>query len=422
MGMTIAEKILAKHCHKKKVVPGEIVQADLDLVMLTEQLGRRIYREWDKLTDVINNVWDKNKIVNILDHWAPAPHIDAAEIHMTCRKFVKKYGIIGLDIRSGICHQVIAERFARPGMLIVGSDSHTCTYGALNAFSTGLGATDIVVVMATGKNWFKVPETMKINLNGKKPPYIFGKDIILHIIGEISVEGASYKSMEIKGNSLKDISMDSRLTISNMVVEADAKCGIFEADEITQNYFKKKTNEKLHYVKPDSDAKYLEELNFQVDKIEPQVAKPHSPGNAVPVGDVVGTTIQQGFIGSCTNGRFEDLQIAAKILKGKEIHPDARLIITPASREVYLAAMQEGLLEIFIKCGAMVTNPTCGACIGGHLGILASNEVCISTSNRNFKGRMGHPTSKIYLANAATVAASVIKGHITDPRPLMEGK
>lgn len=362
----------------------------------------------------------KNKIVNILDHWAPAPHIDAAEIHATCRKFVKKYGIIGLDIRCGICHQVIAEEFAKPGMLIIGSDSHTCTYGALNAFSTGLGATDIVVSMATGKNWFKVPETMKINLNGRRPPYIFGKDIILYIIGEISVEGASYKSMEFKGNTLKDLSMDSRLTMCNMVVEADAKCGIFEADEITRNYFKKRNEENLNYIKADSDAKYLEELDFQIDKMEPQVAKPHSPGNSVSVGEIEGTTIHQSFIGSCTNGRLEDLRIAAKILKGKEIHSDVRLIITPASREIYLAALKEGLLEIFMKCGGVVTNSTCGACIGGHLGILASNEVCISTSNRNFKGRMGHVSSEIYLANAATVAASAIQGYITDPRPFME--
>jgi 3-isopropylmalate/(R)-2-methylmalate dehydratase large subunit len=317
----------------------------------------------------------------------------------------------------------MVEKFVKPGMLVVGSDSHTVTYGALNAFSTGLGATDIVICMATGHNWFKVPESMKIILKGNLPPLVYGKDIILKLIADIGVEGAAYKSMEFSGPTVKELSIDSRLTISNMSVEAGAKCGIFPPDDKLREYFRntqQSTNKALKFVFPDSNAKYSSELELDVDKLNPQVAKPHSPENSVDVTEVEGTVINQGFIGSCTNGRMEDFRIAAKILKNRQTHPDIRLIITPASRDIYLQCLNEGLMKIFIESGAMITNPTCGACIGGHLGILASNEICISTSNRNFQSRMGHPDSKIYLANAATVAASVIKGEITDPRKLMK--
>lgn len=417
---TIVEKILAAHSDREKVEAGEIIEANVDLVMLTEQLGRRIYRDWDELEDAVDGVWDKSKIVCVLDHWVPAPHIDAAEIHKICREFAKKYEFTHfLDMFAGICHQVMVEKFVKPGMLVVGSDSHTVTYGALNAFSTGFGATDIVICMATGRNWFKVPESMKITLEGAIPPLVYGKDIILKLIAKLTVEGADYKSMEFAGPAIEDLSIDSRLTICNMSVEAGAKCGVFPPDKKLRDYFRTISDdslESLNLISPDPDAQYSEELELDVSELNPQVAKPHSPQNSVDVTEVEGTTIHQGFIGSCTNGRMEDFRIAACILKEKHTHPDVRLIITPASREIYLQCLNEGLMKTFIEAGAMVTNPTCGACIGGHLGILASKEVCISTSNRNFQSRMGHADSQIYLANAATVAASVLEGVITDPR------
>jgi 3-isopropylmalate/(R)-2-methylmalate dehydratase large subunit len=312
------------------------------------------------------------------------------------------------------------EGYIKPGMLVVGSDSHTVTYGALNCFSTGLGSTDIAITMATGENWFKVPKSMKLIIEGKRPAFIFGKDLILKIITDLTADGATYYSMEFLGNGVKNLSMDSRFTMSNMSVEAGAKCGLFEYDEKTEKYLNKYDISDYTKVKADEDAKYEVEYEYNLDKLEPQVAKPHSPANSVNVDEVEGQHIDQALIGSCTNGRIEDLEIAAKILKNKTVFPDVRLIITPASRNVYLEAHESGILGILIKSGALITNPTCGACIGGHLGILASDEVCISTTNRNFKSRMGHPTSRIYLANAATVAASAITGEITDPRIYME--
>lgn len=419
--MNMAEKILAGHTDKKEVEPGEIVNAKVDLIMLTEQLGRRIYKVFDQLMDNGDGVWDKDKIISVLDHWVPAPHIDAAEIHKTCRIFTKKYGIKhALDMIYGICHQVMIEGFVKPGMLVIGSDSHTVTYGALNCLSTGLGSTDIAISMATGENWFKVPKSMKLIIKGDRPPYIFGKDLILKIITDLTADGATYYSMEFLGDGVKKLSMDSRFTMSNMSVEAGAKCGLFEYDEKTEKYLKKYDISDYTTVKADKDAKYAVEYEYNLNKLEPQVAKPHSPANSVNVGEVEGQHIDQALIGSCTNGRIEDLEIAAKILKNKTVFPDVRLIITPASRNVYLAAHESGILGTLIKSGALITNPTCGACIGGHLGILASEEICISTTNRNFKSRMGHPTSKIFLANAATTAASAIRGEITDPRPYME--
>ncbi|MBD3228526.1 MAG: homoaconitate hydratase family protein [Candidatus Lokiarchaeota archaeon] len=419
---TIAEKILARHTDKEALEPGEIVTAKVDLVMLTEQLGRRIYKVFSNLVDDDDiGVWDKDKIVSVLDHWVPAPHIDAAEIHKICRNFTNKYDIThALDMKRGICHQVMIEGYVKPGMLVVGSDSHTVTYGALNCFSSGLGSTDIAITMAMGENWFKVPKTMKINLKGKKPQYIYGKDIILKIITDLTAEGATYYSMEFVGEATKDLSMDSRFTISNMSVEAGAKCGIFEFDEKTRQYLNRFNVKDYITTKSDKDAKFEMEYDLDISKLDPQVAKPHSPANSVDIGEIEGQHIDQALIGSCTNGRLEDLRTAAEILKGKKVHPEVRLIVVPASRNVYLDAVKKGIIESLINSDALITNPTCGACIGGHLGILASNEVCISTTNRNFKSRMGHPTSKIFLANAITVAASAIKGEITDPRDYME--
>ncbi|MEM1728744.1 MAG: 3-isopropylmalate dehydratase large subunit [Candidatus Jordarchaeales archaeon] len=366
----------------------------------------------------LDRIWDPEKVVALIDHWTPAPSIDAAVVHAMCRRFVKKYGIKNwLDMREGICHVVLPEKgFVKPGDLVVGSDSHTTTYGALGAFATGMGATDMAIVLATGEIWFKVPSTVKFNVEGKLQPMVMGKDIILHIIGEIGVEGASYKAMEFAGNTIRELSMDARFTLCNMAIEAGGKTGIIEPDEKTLQWIKERARQPFKPVYNDPDAEYEEVIDVDVTNLEPQVAKPPSPENSVPVSEVEGVKIDQAFIGSCTNGRLEDLRIAAKILKGRKVADMVRAIVIPASKEVYLKAMKEGLIEIFLEAGCVVCNPTCGPCIGAHLGLLAPGEVCISSSNRNFVGRMGSKDAKIYLASPATVAASAVTGEITDPR------
>lgn len=415
-GKTIVEKILGEHTSKKDVSPGEFIEANIDLVMVHEQLGGRIHKEYDKLG--LDKVWDPEKIFFILDHWVPAPHISAAQMHQDCRRFAEKYKFkhdLGMD--KGICHQVLPEYgFARPGMLIVGSDSHTTTYGAFNCFSTGIGATDVSVVFATGKLWFMVPESQKLSLEGQLNDRVMSKDLILQIIGDLSVGGAEYKSMEFQGEGAKSLSIDSRMTVSNMVVEAGAKCGIFIPDNKLTNWLSNREINNYKLIQPDDNAEYIEEINYNLSKIVPVVAKPSTPDNVVPISELNDIIIDQAFLGSCTNGRLEDLRIAAQILKNKTIHPDIRLIIIPASKEIYLNAITEGLIEIFLKAGAVIGNPTCGPCIGGQLGVLGPDEVCVSTTNRNFTGRMGDVSSKIYLASPATTAASAIEGKIVDPR------
>lgn len=331
---------------------------------------------------------------------------------------MRKYGIKNwLDMREGICHVVLPEKgFVKPGDLIVGSDSHTTTYGALGAFATGMGATDMAIVLATGEIWFKVPSTIKFNVEGKLQPMVMGKDIILHIIGEIGVEGASYKAMEFAGDTVKELSMDARFTLCNMAIEAGGKTGIIEPDEKTLKWVEERVRQPFKPVLNDPDAEYEEVIDVDASNLEPQVAKPPSPENSVPVSEVEGTKIDQAFIGSCTNGRLEDLRVAAKILDGREVAKMVRAIVIPASKEIYMKAMKEGLIEIFLKAGCVVCNSTCGPCIGAHLGLLAPGEVCISSSNRNFVGRMGSKDAKIYLASPATVAASAVTGEITDPR------
>ena len=417
MNNTIAEKILLEHSDLKEISPGQFVECDIDLIMVHEQLGGRIHKEYEKLG--IDYVWDPNKIFFILDHWVPAPTISAAQMHQDCRAFAEKYNFIhniGLD--KGICHQVLPEMgFSRPGMLIVGSDSHTTTYGAFNCLSTGIGATDVSVVFATGKLWFKVPESFKINFVGELNKGIMSKDIILKIIGDITTKGAIYKSLEFHG--IESLSIDGRMTISNMVVEAGAKFGVFLSDNKLENWIQKRSKEEYNVIHPDKEAIYEKTLEYNLSEINPMVAKPSSPGNADEIENVEGIEIDQAFLGSCTNGRIEDLRIAAKILKGKSINPKTRFIITPASKEVYITAMKEGLLNIFINAGAVVTHSTCGACIGGHMGVLGGGEVCISSTNRNFVGRMGAASSQVYLASPATVTASAIYGKITDPREVL---
>ena len=421
MSYTIAEKILKEHSNLKEISPGQFIDCDIDLIMVHEQLGGRIHKEYNKLG--IDYVWDPDKVFFILDHWVPPPTISSAQMHQDARKFAEKYKIThnyGYQQDKGICHQVLPELgFARPGMLIVGSDSHTTTYGAFNCLSTGIGATDASVVFATGKLWFKVPESMKINLVGHLEKGTMAKDLILSLIGDISTKGAIYKSMEFHGDGAKSLTIDSRMTITNMVVEAGAKFGIFLPDDKLNDWLAKRTSKQYKNVVPDETADYQSELNYNLSEITPMVAKPSNPGNTAHIEEVEGIKIDQAFLGSCTNGRMEDLRIAAKILKGNKIHPKVRMIITPASKEIYLQALNEGLLEIFIRANAIVTNSTCGACIGGHLGVLGPSEVCISSTNRNFKGRMGDPTSEVYLASPATVAASAIHGSIKDPRRLI---
>ena len=417
MNNTIAEKILLEHSDLKEISPGQFVECDIDLIMVHEQLGGRIHKEYEKLG--IDYVWDPNKIFFILDHWVPAPTISAAQMHQDCRAFAEKYNFIhNIGMDKGICHQVLPEMgFSRPGMLIVGSDSHTTTYGAFNCLSTGIGATDVSVVFATGKLWFKVPESFKINFVGELNKGIMSKDIILKIIGDITTKGAIYKSLEFHG--IESLSIDGRMTISNMVVEAGAKFGVFLSDNKLENWIQKRSKEEYNVIHPDNEAIYEKTLEYNLSEISPMVAKPSSPGNADEIENVEGIEIDQAFLGSCTNGRIEDLRIAAKILKGKSINPKTRFIITPASKEVYITAMKEGLLDIFINAGAVVTHSTCGACIGGHMGVLGGGEVCISSTNRNFVGRMGAASSQVYLASPATVTASAIYGKITDPREVL---
>jgi methanogen homoaconitase large subunit len=416
MSLTITEKILRKHCPEKNISPGQFIEAEIDLIMVHEQLGGRIHEEYEKLE--IDYVWDPNKIFFILDHWVPAPTINAAKMHQDCIKFAQKFKFVhNMGMNKGICHQVLPEMgFARPGMLIVGSDSHTTTYGAFNCLSTGIGATDVSVVFATGKLWFRVPESFKIILNNTLHKAVMSKDFILTMIGEMSTKGAIYKALEFHGSGSKWLSIDSRMTIANMVVEAGAKFGVFLPDDKLKNWLKKRTILPYDFITPDEKAEYEKEYEFDLSEITPVVAKPSNPGNVVVVEEIQGEEIDQAFLGSCTNGRLEDLRIAAKILKGKKIDSKTRLIVTPASREIYMDAMSEGLIEIFLKAGAIVTHSTCGACIGGHLGVLGPDERCVSSTNRNFIGRMGDPSSEIFLASPATVAASALKGKITDPR------
>ncbi|MEM2959391.1 MAG: 3-isopropylmalate dehydratase large subunit [Candidatus Jordarchaeaceae archaeon] len=380
--------------------------------------GLRIAQIYDELG--LDRVWDADRVVALIDHWIPAGKVDEAIIHQKCREFVEKYNIKNwLGMREGICHAVFPQKgFVKPGDLIVGSDSHTTTYGALGAFSTGIGSTDMAMVLATGELWFKVPATIKFDISGKIPKFIMGKDIILRIIGDIGVEGATYKTMEYAGEAVKELSIDGRFTLSNMAIEAGAKAGIIEPDEKTVEWVKSRTKEEFQVVRNDPDATFEEVIKMDISKLEPQVAKPPSPGNTVPVSEVEGIKIDQAFIGSCTNGRMEDMRAAAKILKGRVIPKEVRCIVIPASKEVYIQAMHEGLFDIFLEAGCVICNPHCGPCIGGSSGVLGPGEVCISSSNRNFIGRMGSKESQVYLASPYTVAASAVKGEITDPRKI----
>mgnify|MGYP005848585083 CR=1 FL=1 len=412
----ITEKILANHAGLKTVAPGDIIEAEIDLVMVHEQLGGRIAPEYAKLE--CDSIWDPNKVFFVLDHWVPAPTVQAAEMHKTAEAFAEKYGFQHRCARNeGICHQVLPEQgFAYPGRLIIGSDSHTTTYGAFNCFSTGVGATDVSIVFNTGKLWLRVPETRLIHLYGQLNN-ASAKDLALTMLRDYKTDGAIYSAFEFMGPSVNDpipLSIDSRMVLSNMVQEMGAKCGIFNHDKLLDDWLSKIPNiAKYEPVVSDKETDVLEQPSYMLDEIVPMVAKPHSPDNVVPVSELEDVELDQVFIGSCTNGRLEDLRIAARILKGKTIAKGTRLIVIPASKKVYLDAMKEGLIEIFIQAGAIVGYPTCGPCIGGHMGVLGEHEVCLSTSNRNFKGRMGAASAEIYLASPETAAKSAIAGKIT---------
>ena len=418
MGYTISEKILARAAGASKVEAGEIIDASVDLAMSHDNaaLVSKIFKEIG-----VDDVWDRNRIVIVLDHRTPANTIKAAEAHKSIREFVREQGIENFyDIGEGICHQVLPEKgYVKPGMLIVGTDSHTTTYGAFGAFSTGIGATEMACIWATGKLWMKVPETIKMIINGKPGKMVMSKDIILHIIGEIKSDGANYKAIEFYGETIKNMSIASRMTISNQSMEAGAKAAIIPPDEKTFEYLKERVKGEIKPVYADEDANYEDVMEFDVTDLEPQVACPHTVDNVKPVSEVAGISINQAVLGSCTNGRLEDIEVAARILEGKRIADGVRMIVVPASREIYLKAMEKGYIQTLLKAGATVINPGCGPCLGAHQGILASGEKAITSTNRNFRGRMGSPDSEVYLASPATVAASALKGEITNPQEVI---
>ncbi len=419
--MNISEKILAASSGKECVKPGEIVEAKVDMIMINEITGPLAIQAFKKIGN--QKVWANQRIVLVLDHQVPADSVKSAELHKIMRAFAKEQGTpLFYDIgEGGVCHQIMVEKgHAKPGQLIVGADSHTCTYGAVGAFATGIGSTEAAAVFATGKIWLKVPSTIKIDVAETFKKFVTPKDLILHVIGQIGADGAIYKAVEFTGPTISQISVSGRMTLCNMAVEMGAKTGIIEPDEVTLAFLEKRASKPFKLFRSDSDASYEKTLKINVSDLEPQVACPHEVDNVKPVKAVEGTEIDQAFVGSCTNGRLEDLEIAARFLKGKRIKKGVRLLVTPASQDVYLQALQVGLLDVFVKAGACVCGPTCGACFGGHMGLLAKDEVCISTSNRNFVGRMGSPEAKIYLASPATVAASALAGKIVDPRDFVE--
>ncbi len=417
MGMTMTQKILADHAGKTEVKAGELIMADLDLVLGNDVTTPVAVKEYIKAG--AKDIFDKDKVVIVLDHFTPNKDIKAAEQCVISRKFAKEQEITNFyDVGSmGIEHCLLPEKgLVVPGNAVIGADSHTCTYGALGAFSTGIGSTDMAAGMMKGKTWFKVPAAIKFNLTGKLNKWVSGKDVILHIIGMIGVDGALYKSMEFTGEGLESLSMDDRFTIANMAIEAGGKNGIFDVDEKTLEYIREHAPGKSYKIyKADEDAEYEELYNIDLSEIKPAVAFPHLPENVKTIDEIEDIKIDQVVIGSCTNGRISDLRTAAEIMKGKKVADGVRAIVIPGTRDVQLQAIKEGLAEIFIEAGAVFSTPTCGPCLGGHMGILAKGERAVSTTNRNFVGRMGHPESEVYLAGPAVAAASAVSGKISAP-------
>jgi 3-isopropylmalate/(R)-2-methylmalate dehydratase large subunit len=416
--LTLAEKILAAHSDKKKVSPGEFLNVRVDLILVNDITAPIAIREFGKIG--VKKVFDSQKIVMVADHFVPNKDVASAEQTKLMREFAREQGVLYFEVgEMGIEHVLLPEQgLVLPGDVIIGADSHTCTYGALGAFATGMGSTDIAAAMATGDIWMKVPPSLKLIYRGTPGEWVSGKDLILYTIGQIGVDGALYSAIEFVGEAIEALSIDSRFTMANMAIEAGAKAGLFRVDNKTQLYVKSKARRSYLVYEPDDNAEYSKVIEYDVSTIEPQVALPHSPANAKPVSQVGNIEIDQAVIGSCTNGRLDDLRIAAQILKGKKVHPRVRCIIIPGSQQVYLDALSEGLIEMFIRAGAVVSPPTCGPCLGGHMGVLGDGEICVSTTNRNFVGRMGSPKSEVYLANPAVAAASAIMGRIISPEIL----
>ena len=416
MGMTMTEKILAKHAGIDVVKPGQLINCKLDMVLANDVTAPPAIKEFEKIG---KPVFDNTKIALVPDHFTPNKDIKSAGLAKIVRDFAHKHNIVNyFEIgRVGIEHVILPEKgIVAPGMVTIGADSHTCTYGALGGFSTGVGSTDLGVALATGEAWFKVPETIKVNITGKKPKYICGKDVMLTLIGMIGVDGALYKALEFAGEGVKELNMTDRLTIANMAIEAGAKNGIFPVDDETLNYIKDRVTKPYEIVEADSDATYCQTVEINLSELKPVVAFPHLPENTHTVESIKEPiTIDQVVIGSCTNGRLEDLAIAASILKCHKVHPNVRCIIIPGSQQVYLDAIHNGYVDTFIEAGAAVSTPTCGPCLGAHMGIMTAGERCVSTTNRNFRGRMGHVDSEVYLASPYVAAASAILGKIATP-------
>ena len=415
----MTQKILAAHAGLPEVRAGQLIRAKLDLVLGNDITSPVAINEFDKAG--FSSVFDREKIAMVMDHFAPNKDIKAAEQCKQCRAFARRFDVKNyFDVgEMGIEHALLPEKgLVAPGDCVIGADSHTCTYGALGAFSTGVGSTDMAAGMATGEAWFKVPAAIRFVLTGKLGPYVSGKDVILHIIGRIGVDGALYKSMEFTGPGLASLTMDDRLCIANMAVEAGAKNGVFEVDEVTMAYIRGRVNREIAVYQADPDAVYEQTVEIDLSSIEPTVAFPHLPENAKTFGEIGDVAIDQVVIGSCTNGRISDLAAAAEILKGRHIAEGVRAIIIPATQAIYKEAMKRGYLETFLDAGCVVSTPTCGPCLGGYMGILAAGERCVATTNRNFVGRMGHVDSEVYLASPAVAAASAVMGKIADPRVL----
>lgn len=420
MSMTMTQKILAQHAGLSHVEAGQLIEAKIDLTLANDITGPLAISEMQKAG--FNKVFDKDKVCLVMDHFVPNKDIKSAEQCKICRDFSRIQGISNFfDVgEMGIEHALLPEKgLVAPGELIIGADSHTCTYGALGAFSTGVGSTDLGAAMATGKAWFKVPSAIKFNLSGKLNKWVSGKDIILHIIGMLGVDGALYKSMEFCGEGISELSMDDRFAICNMAIECGAKNGIFPFDSKTFEYISEKVSRDFKSFEADKDAIYEQVIDIDLSSIDPTIAFPHLPENTKPINEAIGIKIDQAVIGSCTNGRIEDMRAAASILKGRKVSKNVRTIIIPATQNIYLQCIKEGLIEIFIEAGAIISTPTCGPCLGGYMGILAGGETAIATTNRNFVGRMGHIDSKIYLSSPVVAAASAIMGEITHPENII---
>ncbi|MFH1878331.1 MAG: 3-isopropylmalate dehydratase large subunit [Candidatus Omnitrophota bacterium] len=414
MRQTISERILSEHAGRR-VKAGDIVVANVDFCFGQDNTSGRIIDSFQNLG--VKKIFSREKFCMVMDHSAPSPSIGVSEAHAKMRKFAREYGIVIYDIGHGICHEVISEMGnITCGDLIIGADSHSCTYGALNALSMGVGATDLAIAITCGKSWFRVPETIKVVINGNIPKGVYAKDIILHIIKDIGASGAAYKSIEFYGGVIDTLSMDARFTIANMSAEMGAKCGIMRADKKTFDWLKRHSVREPRPVEPDEDARYLQVKEYNISDLVPQVSCPDTVDNVWDVHEVLGVPVNEVYIGTCANGRFEDLEIAARMLKGRKVAHGVKLIITPASKKVYLEILKKKYLEIFVKAGAVINNPGCGPCVGTHQGVLADGENAFSTSNRNLKGIMGNPNAFVYLGSPATAVATALAGKIADPR------